>query len=87
MSRPQPLSPPTFWGIEGSRLHHWLPRPCWVPKTSIGRGSKPLPCALCGKDTWRLVAPAGLPQSCFLIDTPLRKDGAANLLEPEDPKE
>ena len=33
--------------IEGSRLHHWLPRPCWVPISSVGRGSRPLPCALC----------------------------------------
>jgi hypothetical protein len=31
----------------GSRLHHWLPWPCWVPKASIGRGSRPLPCAFC----------------------------------------
>jgi hypothetical protein len=31
MSRPQPLSPPSSWGIEGSRLHHWLPRPSRVP--------------------------------------------------------
>ena len=33
--------------IEGSRLHHWLPKPCWVPNASIGRGSWPLSCALC----------------------------------------
>jgi hypothetical protein len=33
--------------IGGSRLHHWLPWPRWVPKASIGRGSEPLPCALC----------------------------------------
>jgi hypothetical protein len=31
MFRPQPLSPPSSWGIEGSRLHHWLPRPSRVP--------------------------------------------------------
>jgi hypothetical protein len=29
----------------GSRLHHWLPKPFWVPKTSVGPGSEPLPCA------------------------------------------
>jgi hypothetical protein len=34
-------------GIEGSRLHHWLPWPCWVPISSVGRGSGPLPCAFC----------------------------------------
>jgi hypothetical protein len=31
MSRAQPLSPPSSWRIEGSRLHHWLPRPSRVP--------------------------------------------------------
>jgi hypothetical protein len=24
-------SSPTLWEIDGSRLHHWLPRPSWVP--------------------------------------------------------
>jgi hypothetical protein len=24
-------SSPYLEGTEGSRSHHWLPRPCWVP--------------------------------------------------------
>src|SRR5215217_2427266 len=28
---PAPSSPYLCGDIEGSWLHHWLPRPCWVP--------------------------------------------------------
>jgi hypothetical protein len=40
-------SPRSLGEIGGSRSHHWLAKPCRVPVSSVGRGSEPLPCALC----------------------------------------